>query len=97
MVPIVEIPEGDGDRRKRRTLIWKEYRLAALQKAGEVNWLYTVAYGSVDAVGDGLEILGKRAGFQSTCSRRWGPMGMRANGAGIWMSDELYHRFFSFM
>ena len=63
MVPIVEIPEGHGDRRKRRTLSWKEYRLGVLQKAGEVNWLYTVAYGSVDAVGDGLEILAKRAGF----------------------------------
>lgn len=63
MVPIVETREGTGDSRKRKELSWKEYRLTALQKTGKLDWLYTVAYGSVDAVGDGLSMLAKRAGF----------------------------------
>jgi hypothetical protein len=63
MVPIVEILKGTGDARKRRVLSWKEYRLAAIQKAGEIGWLYAVAYGSVNAVGDSLAIISERAGF----------------------------------
>jgi len=63
MVPIVERREGTGDGRKRKKLSWKEYRLTALQKRGKLNWLYSVAYGSVDRVGDGLSVLAKRAGF----------------------------------
>lgn len=63
MVPIVETEEGRGDCRKRKGLSWKEYRLASLQRAGEINWLYTVAYGSVNAVGDNLAVIAKRAGF----------------------------------
>ena len=63
MVPVVETREGTGDCRKRKELSWKEYRLAALQKPGELDWLYTVAYGSVNAVGDGLAVIAKRAGF----------------------------------
>lgn len=63
MVPIVEIREGTGDCRKRKELSWKEYRLTAVQRAGKIDWLYTVAYGSVDAVGDNLAVIAKRAGF----------------------------------
>lgn len=63
MVPIVEIREGIGDVRKRKELIWKEYRLGALQKAGKIDWLYMVAYGSVDMLGDGLGIIAQRIGF----------------------------------
>jgi hypothetical protein len=66
MVPIAEIREGIGDCRKRKVLSWKEYRLTALQEAGKLDWLYTVAYGSVDAVGDGLSVLAKRVGFGET-------------------------------
>lgn len=83
MVPIVEILEGKGDCRKRRGLIWKEYRLAALQKAGEVGWLYTVAYGSADAVGDGLEILAERVGFTEKTK-------VHALGDGaVWVREQM--------
>lgn len=83
MVPIVDVVTGNGDRRKRKKLLWKEYRLAALQKAGEINWLYTVAYGSVDAVGDGLEIIAKRAGFTEKTT-------VHALGDGaIWVREQM--------
>lgn len=83
MVPVIEIREGTGDCRKRKELSWKEYRLTALQKAGKVDWLYTVAYGSVDAVGDGLTILAKRAGFNETT---------KVHGLGdgaIWVREQM--------
>lgn len=83
MVPIVEIQKGAGDSRKRKELSWKEYRLTALQKAGKLDWLYTVAYGPVDAVGDGLSVLAKRAGFGKTT---------QVHGLGdgaIWVREQM--------
>ena len=83
MVPIVEILKGKGDCRKRRSLSWKEFRLATLQKAGEVNWLYTVSQGSVDAVGNGLEIIARRAGFYEKSK-------VHALGDGaIWVREQM--------
>jgi len=83
MVPIVEILNGQGDRRKRRDLSWKEYRLGALQEAGEVHWLYSVSYGSVDVVGDGLEIIARRAGF---CEKTK----VHALGDGaVWVREQM--------
>lgn len=83
MVPIVEIREGTGDSRKRKELSWKEYRLTALQQAGKLDWLYAVAYGPVDAVGDGLSVLAKRAGFGETT---------QVHGLGdgaIWVREQM--------
>ena len=43
MVPLVEIQEDIGDKRKKRKLLWKEYRLAAIQSLGSIDWLYAVS------------------------------------------------------
>lgn len=63
MVPIVIADQGSKDRRKKKSLSWKEYRLVTVQRFGEVDWLYMVGYGSVNVVGEGLSVIGKRAGF----------------------------------
>jgi hypothetical protein len=63
MVPIVEILLGDGDKRKRRGLFWKEFRLAAIQIFGEINWTYAIAHGSAETLGDELAKIAKRSGF----------------------------------
>lgn len=83
MVPIVEIREGIGDCRKRKELSWKEYRLTALQRAGRIDWLYAVAYGSVDLVGDSLAVIAKRAGFSEKT---------KVHGLGdgaIWVREQM--------
>jgi Uncharacterised protein family (UPF0236) len=63
MVPIVEILLGDGDKRKRRNLLWKEFRLATIQIFGEINWTYAVAHGPAEALGDRLAKIAGRSGF----------------------------------
>jgi len=62
MVPILEFVKGE-EGRKKKNLFWKEFRLATIQRAGEVNWLYSVSHGSVDALGDCLAIIAQRIGL----------------------------------
>ena len=62
-MPVVEIFVGNGDKRKKRNLLWKEFRLGAIQIFGAVNWTYAVAHGSTEAVGNGLAKIAERVGF----------------------------------
>ena len=58
-----------------------------MKRAEEVNWLYTASYGSVDGVGTGLEIIGKRAGFAEKT---------KVHGLGdgaIWVREQLERAF----
>lgn len=63
MVPIVEIEEGEGDRRKRRNISWKEFKLGAIQKKDTINWFYAISRSSIDDFGDALEKIALRSGF----------------------------------
>jgi hypothetical protein len=91
MVPVVEMREGIGDCRKRKKLVWKEYRLTALQQVGKIDWLYMVAHGSVDLVGDGLAVIAKRVGFGNKT---------KVHGLGdgaIWVREQMERVFGSQM
>jgi len=63
MVPIVESNKIEKDKRKNKKLSWKEFRLATVQKKGDVDWLYTISAESVDKLGEGLEKISIRCGF----------------------------------
>lgn len=58
----MEILDGKGDCRKRRKLFWKEYRLAAIQILGKIDWLYAISNGSIDDLEENLTNISIRAG-----------------------------------
>lgn len=83
MVPIAEILSGGGDKRKNRNLLWKEFRLAAVQRVGEISWIYTVSYGSADQLGDRLAKIAKRVGFDDRTR-------VHALGDGaLWVQEQM--------
>ena len=83
MAPIVEINKESTDKRKDKKLCWKEIRLAAVQKKGDVDWLYSASAESVDHLGDGLERISLRCGF---CEKTK----VHAIGDGaLWIYDQM--------
>ena len=63
MIPTVKILEGEGDKRKRRELEWKECRLAVSQEKGEVKSYYGVKIGEVEEAGQMWSEVVKKAGW----------------------------------
>lgn len=52
MLPIVSFKAGEGDKRKRREIIWQEARLAAAQELGSARTHYAVSFGDVHECGE---------------------------------------------
>ena len=52
MVPIVVIDKEAVDKRKAKTLLWREARLLLAYKKGEVQPVYDASFGRVDEVGE---------------------------------------------
>jgi hypothetical protein len=63
MVPLIEILEGSGDRRKRKNLFWKEYKLVAVQVFGRIDWLYSVTNGTIEDLAEGIKNISMKLGF----------------------------------
>jgi len=70
MIPIVEVKIDENidkskkiDRRKHRTVFWKEARLCFSRKKDSVTRVFTAVFGSVDETGDALFTSACRIGF----------------------------------
>jgi predicted transglutaminase-like cysteine proteinase len=94
MIPIVENeppPAADAvsapDRRRHKTLLWKEVRLCAAQAQGRVHARYAATLGSVLEAGLAWEQVAQRAGFAT---------GSRVHGVGDgapWIAEQFALRF----
>jgi hypothetical protein len=66
MIPIVQIadtPPDMGDRRKRRTLQWKEARLSLVRRPDQTEPTFAVTLGDATATGNALKRLALAAGL----------------------------------
>jgi hypothetical protein len=61
-IPVVEMAELADDRRKTRTLMWKEARLSLAHKPGSVTPFFGATMGNVDKAGQQLRQCAIRAG-----------------------------------
>jgi hypothetical protein len=92
LIPIVENEPSAGgasllDRRRHKTLVWKEVRLAAAQAAGRVQARYAATLGSVLEAGLAWEQVAQRAGL--TASSRVHGVGDGAE----WIAEQFGLRF----
>lgn len=68
MIPVVQIGAGtpeQPDKRKHRTLLWKEARLSLVRRPDEVEPTFAVTLGDVASTGAGLKRLAIAAGLSS--------------------------------
>jgi hypothetical protein len=88
MVPIVEADAGQTDRRKGKTLQWKEAKLCLAHAAGNQTLHYGgTLQGDVDAAGKQLFDCAKRAGFGKATQ-------VHAVGDGAeWIARQVEERF----
>lgn len=66
MIPIVEMAartEAQPDRRKTRTLLWKEAELALVRRNNEIEPLVSVTMGDPATAGNSLKQLAQAAGL----------------------------------
>ena len=63
MLPQVEFLPGEGDRRKRRHLLWQEARLLAAQAHGSAQSVYAVSLGGVTEAGEQWAHAARQAGW----------------------------------
>lgn len=84
MVPVVEISTTANDKRKEKTLVWKEVRLCLVHKEGEVTPTFGGNFsGGVDASGRQLEQCAVKAGFGTNSH-------LHAVGDGApWIADQV--------
>lgn len=91
MIPIVEneppakpdAHESPPDRRRRKTLLWKEVRLCAAQATGRVHARYAATVGSVLEAGLAWEQVAQRAGL-TTHSRVHG-----VGDGATWIAEQF--------
>lgn len=62
MVPLVEY-EDAKDRRMNKKNLWRELRVGAIQRQGELEWKYASSFESPDELGDRMARLAKKMGF----------------------------------
>lgn len=88
MLPIVTIGEAEGDKRKQKTLHWKEARLALAHELGSRNLQFAATFGgSVDDAGQSLLNCAIAAGF-GTQTR------LHSVGDGAaWIAEQVENKF----
>jgi hypothetical protein len=88
MLPIVTIGEAAGDKRKQKTLHWKEARLALAHEQGSVTPQFAVTFGSsVDEAGQSLLNCAVAAGFGTQTQ-------LHSVGDGAtWIADQVDNQF----
>ena len=88
MIPIVQTGAAtDGDRRKTRTLMWREARLALVRRDGEIEPVFAVTLGDPAATGDLLKQLALASGFNEQS---------RVHGLGDgapWIAQQMEQKF----
>ncbi len=90
MIPVVQItdaPTDAGDRRKRRTLQWKEARLSLVRRPDQTEPTFAVTLGDATATGNALKRLALTAGL----NRR-----TRVHGVGDgapWIAEQVEIQF----
>ena len=63
MIKTVEYQKDIQDKRKHKKLKWRELRLGAMQRHGEIAWLYCASFGSADELGDAMYKLSEELGL----------------------------------
>jgi hypothetical protein len=86
-IPIVEISEGKGDKRKRRECSWREVRLGCVRAEGRVERKYGVCMGSVEAAGKAW----KRSAIKAGVGKHSAIHGV-SDGAA-WIVEQLQKQF----
>lgn len=91
MIPVVQTGSPDAvgkqDRRKTRTVFWKEGKLSMVRRADEVKPLFAVTLGDAAAAGADLKRLALAAGFNERS---------RIHGLGdgaAWIADQMERQF----
>jgi len=90
MIPVVQIAEAtndDGDKRKRRTLQWKEARLSLVRRPDEVEPTFAVTLGDTTTTGIALRRLAIAAGLSRYT---------RVHGVGdgaAWIAEQIEIQF----
>lgn len=88
MVPVVEVNEESDDKRKGKTLMWKELKLCLAHSAGSNDPFFGGTFsGGVDKAGDQLQQCAKLAGFGEKNQ-------LHAVGDGAkWIADQIEEQF----
>jgi len=88
MLPIVTMGEADGDKRKQKTLHWKEARLALAHEQGSATPQFAATFGSsVDEAGQSLLNCAVAAGFGTQTQ-------LHSVGDGAaWIADQVENKF----
>ena len=88
MIPVVQTGSAtEDDRRKTRTLIWREARLALVRRDGEIDPVFAVTLGDPAATGDLLKQLAVANGFNGHS---------RVHGLGDgapWIAQQMEQQF----
>jgi hypothetical protein len=88
MLPIVTISQGDGDKRKQKTLHWKEARLALAHEQGIATPQFSATFGcSANEAGQSLFNCAVAAGFGTQTQ-------LHSVGDGAaWIADQVDNKF----
>ena len=88
MIPVIQTgSEAQGDRRKTRTLKWREARLALVRREGEIEPVFAVTLGDPAATGHLLNQLALASGFN-------GQSHVHALGDGaLWIAQQMAQQF----
>lgn len=88
MIPIMEADEDAEDKRKNKTLSWKETRLSIVPEKGSVSPKFDVVFpGTVDEAGQGL----LKAAIQAGCGQH---TQLHAVGDGAtWIAQQVEDKF----
>lgn len=88
MVPVVEINEENNDKRKGKSLVWKELKLCLAHAAGSNTPFFGGTFsGGVDKAGDQLYQCAKQSGFGDKTQ-------LHAVGDGAkWIADQVEEQF----
>ena len=88
MVPVVQVNEESHDKRKGKTLIWKELKLCLAHSVGSNDPFFGGTFsGGVDKAGDQLHHCAKLAGFGEKTK-------LHAVGDGAkWIADQIEEQF----
>lgn len=88
MIPVVQTrSDSGGDRRKARTLIWREARLALVRRDGEIDPVFAVTLADPAATGGLLKQLAVASGFNGQS---------RVHGLGDgapWIAQQMEQQF----
>ena len=88
MVPVVEVNEESNDKRKGKTLLWKELKLCLAHSVGSNDPFFGGTFsGGVDKAGDQLHHSAKLAGFGENTQ-------LHAVGDGAkWIANQVEEQF----